>query len=83
VRYVPTVKAGQLLLGLGSGEAGGGEDALVQGDEETFAAGEDGSVGALQFGLVEEFAVGSSVRFGGSVQVAGYEHEGLVERRGF
>jgi hypothetical protein len=67
---------------LGCGEAGGGKDALVESDEEAFAAGEDGAVGALEFGLVEELAVGGAVGFGCAAEVAGYEDEGLVERGG-
>jgi hypothetical protein len=74
VRYVSAVEAGKtLLLGLGGGEAGGGEDALVEGDEEAFAARQDGAVWALEFGLVEDFAVGCAVGSGGSVEVAGYQ----------
>src|SRR6202044_287776 len=57
-----SVKAGNwkktLLLGLGGGEAGGGQDAFIEGYEEAFAAGQDGAVGALEFCLVEDFAVG-------------------------
>ena len=63
----------QLRLGLGGGEAGGGQDFFIECDEEAFAAGQNGAVGALEFGLVEELAVGSSVGFDGSVEVAGYK----------
>jgi len=74
VRYVSAVEAGKsLLLGLGGGEAGCGENALVEGDEEAFAACQDGAVGALKFCLVEDFAVGRAVGFGGSVEVTSYQ----------
>jgi hypothetical protein len=65
---------------LRGGEAGGGEDALVEGDEEAFAAGEDCAVGSLELGLVEELALESAIGFGGAAQVAGYEDERLIER---
>jgi len=64
---------------LGGGEAGGGEDFFVEGDEDAFGAGEDSAVGTLDFGLVEELAVGGAVGFGGAVEVAGYKDEGLIE----
>ena len=67
---------------MGSGEAGGGEDAFVEGDEEAFAAGEDSAVRALEFGLVEKLAVGGTVGFGGAAEVARGEDERLVERGG-
>src|SRR6266576_3071786 len=51
--------------GLRGGEAGGGEDFFVEGDEDAFGAGEDGAVGTLDFGLMEELAVGGAVGFGG------------------
>jgi hypothetical protein len=54
-------------LRLGRGEACGCEDAFVEGDEETFAASKDGAVGALKFGLVEEFAVEGAVGLSGAV----------------
>ena len=41
-----------------------GEVSWADGDEEAFGSGEDGAVGALKFGLVEEFAVGGAVWFG-------------------
>lgn len=47
--------------GLRGGEAGGGEEFCVDGNEEPFAAGKDGAVWALDFGLVEELAVGCAV----------------------
>ncbi len=70
-------------LGLWGGEACSRENPFVEGDEESFAAGEDGAVGALEFGLVEELAVRGAVGSGGAVEVTGYEHQGLVERGGF
>ena len=48
-------------LGLRGGEAGGGEYFFVDGDEETFAASQDGAVGVMDFGLMEELSVGSAV----------------------
>ena len=67
---------------LGGGEAGGGEDFFVEGDEEAFGAGEDSAVGALDFGLMEELAVGGAVGLGGAVEMAGDEDQGLIERHG-
>jgi hypothetical protein len=67
---------------LGCGEAGGGEDFFVEGDEDAFGAGEDRAVGALDFGLMEELAVGSAVGFGGAVEMAGDEDQRLIERDG-
>lgn len=59
--------------GLWGGEAGCGENALVEGDEEALAAGEDGAVGALELGLVEELAVEGAVGFGGATEVSSDE----------
>ena len=67
---------------MGGCEAGCGQDSFVEGDEDAFGAGEDGAVGTLDFGLVEELAVGGSVWFGGSVEVTGYEDQRLIERHG-
>ncbi len=64
------------------GEAGEGEELFVDGDEEAFAAGEDGTVGVLQFGLVEEFAAWGAVGLVGAVEVTADEDERLVERCG-
>ena len=58
---------------MGGGEAGGSEKFSVDDDKETFAAGEDGAVGTLDFGLVEDFAIVGAIGFGGAVKVAGYE----------
>jgi hypothetical protein len=69
-------------LGLGGGEAGGGEDFFVEGDEDAFGAGKDGAVGTLDFGLVEELAIGGAVGFGGAVEMAGDKDERLIERHG-
>ena len=69
-------------LGLGGGEAGGGEELFFDGDEEAFAAGEDGSVRTLKFGLVEDLAVVGAVWFCGAVEVTRHENEWLVERDG-
>ena len=63
-----------------SREACGGEDFFVEGDEDAFGSGEYSAVGALDFGLVEELAVGSAVGFGGAVEMAGYEDQRLIER---
>jgi hypothetical protein len=57
--------------GLGGGEAGGGENSFVEGDEDAFGAGEDGAVGTLDFGLMEELAVGGAIGFGGPAEMAG------------
>ncbi len=67
---------------LGGGEAGGGEDFFVEGDEEAFGAGEDSAVGTLDFGLMEELAVGGAVGLGGAVEMAGDEDQRLIERHG-
>jgi hypothetical protein len=69
-------------LGLWGGEAGCCENAFVEGDKDTFAAGEDGAVGALEFCLMEELAIRGAVGFGGTVEVSRYQDERLVERRG-
>ena len=60
-------------LAFGQGEAGGGEEAGVDDYEEAFGAGEDGAVGVLDLGLVEELAAFAA-------EVAADEDEGLVER---
>ena len=65
---------------MGGGETCGGEDFFVEGDEDAFGSGEYSAVGALDFGLVEELAVGSAVGFGGAVEMAGYEDQRLIER---
>ncbi len=57
------------------GEAGGGEELCVDDDEEAFGAGEDGAVGVLDFGLVEELAAFAA-------EVAAGEDERLVEGAG-
>src|SRR5882724_8486858 len=57
--------------GLGGGEAGGGEDFFVEGDEDAFGAGEDGAIGTLDFGLMKDLAVDGAVGFGGAVEMAG------------
>ena len=62
---------------MGGGEAGGGEDFFVEGDEDAFGAGEDGAVGPLDFGLVEELAVEGAIGFGGAAEVAGDEDKRL------
>jgi hypothetical protein len=67
---------------LRGGEAGGGEDFLVEGDEEAFGSGEDGSVEALEFGLMKELAVGGAVGFRGPVQMARDQDQRLVEGGG-
>ncbi len=48
---------------------------MVDNDEEGFGAGEDGSVGVLEFGLMEELAAFAA-------EVAADEDERLVERCG-
>jgi hypothetical protein len=58
------------------------EELFVEYDEEAFAAGENGTVGALKFCLMEEFTVGSAVWPGGAAEVASDEHERLVQRGG-
>jgi hypothetical protein len=68
--------------GLGSGEAGGGKDFFVEGDEEAFAAGEDRAVWMLEFGLVEDLAARSAVGLRGAAEVAADQDERLVERGG-
>jgi hypothetical protein len=86
VRHVSAVGIGskwrRQSLGLGRGEAGGGEEFCVDGDEEPFAAGEHGAVWVLDFGMVEDLAVGGAVRLCGAVEVARDEDERLVKRDG-
>jgi hypothetical protein len=67
---------------LGSGEGRVGEGFFVDGDEEAFAAGEDGAIGVLDLGLMEELAAGRAVGFPGVAEVTADEDERLVERRG-
>ena len=59
-------------LDLWLGEADEGEEFFVDYDEEALGTGEDGAVGALDFGQVEKLAA-----FAG--EVAAGEDEGLVE----
>jgi len=60
-------------------EARHGQEFFIDGDEEAFAAGEDGAVGALDFGLVEEFAAGLSVGLCWPVEVAADEDQRHIE----
>src|SRR5438067_2323606 len=69
-------------LRLGSRETGGGQDFLVERDEDAFGAGEDGAVRMLDFSVMKELAVGSAVGFGGAVVMAGDENQRLIERHG-
>ncbi len=81
MRYVSAVRIFRgrrqrhLLLWLGGGEAGGGQDFFVEGDEEAFGSGEDGAFGVAELGLVEELAAFA-------LQVLTDENERLVERGG-
>ena len=70
------------FLGLGYGNTDGGEGFFVNGDEEAFGSGEDGAVGVLDFGVVEELAAGGAVCFCWAADVAADENERLVERDG-
>src|ERR1700722_4988529 len=71
-----------VVLNLGDGDAGGGEGFFVDDDEEAFGAGEDGAVGVLDFGMVEELAAGDAVGFRRAAKVAADENERLVEGDG-
>src|ERR1700722_2831505 len=62
------------FLRLRSGDAGG-EGSFVDDDEEAFAASEDGAVGVLNFGLMEELSALAA-------DVAADEDEWLVEGNG-
>jgi hypothetical protein len=56
-------------------EAGQGEEPFVDDDEETFGAGENGAVGVLDLGLMEELAALTA-------EMAADEDQRLVERNG-
>jgi len=63
------------------GDAGGEEEFFVDGDEESFAAGQDGAVWVLDLGLMEELSAWCAV-FCGAVEMEADEDERLVERDG-
>ena len=73
-------RARELRFGLGY--ASKGEEFFVYDDEETFCACQDGAVGVLDFGLMEELAAWGAVGFCWTAEVAADEDERLVEGNG-
>jgi hypothetical protein len=71
-----------LQLGLRDRDAGGGQRFFVDGDEEAFGTSEDGAIGVLDFGVVEQFAAWGAVDFRWAAKVPADENERLVEGNG-